>query len=84
MEKELFPVVPNDRQHRNSHLNKGNGFFFTARKTEHWNRLPRKIMESPSLEISKTFLDMVQVGDFAWTEVLDHLSVRGPFQLQVF
>ena len=30
-----------------------------ARKsvTEHWNRLPREVMESPSLEIFKTFLE---------------------------
>jgi len=33
--------------------------FFPLRVTEHWNRLPRGFMESPSLEIFKTRLDKV-------------------------
>jgi len=32
---------------------------FTLRVTEHWNRLPREVMESASLEILKTCLDTV-------------------------
>ena len=30
---------------------------FTVRLTEHRNRLPREVVESPSMEIFKTLLD---------------------------
>jgi len=32
--------------------------FFTLRVTEHWHRLPREAVESPSLGIFKRHLDM--------------------------
>jgi len=33
--------------------------FFTKRVMKHWNRLPRKVVDAPSLEVSKARLDGV-------------------------
>ena len=62
----LFSVVPSERTRGNGHKLKPRKLqlnmwkkLFTLRVTEHWNRLPREAVESPSLEIFKTRLDKV-------------------------
>jgi len=59
-------VVPSDStrgdgqkiKHRKFRLNKRKNFF-TLRVTEHWNILPREVVDSPSLEIFRTVLDEI-------------------------
>ena len=59
-------VVPSDTSRGNGYKLKCGRFslnirrhFFTVRVTEHWHRLLRKVVESPSSEILKDHLDMV-------------------------
>jgi len=58
-EARLFSVVCGNRTRGNSHRHKCRKNF-TVRVMEHWNRLPRGIVESPSPEIFKTHLDAYQ------------------------
>ena len=59
-------MVPSDRTRGNGHKRERRKFhlnmrknFFTLRVAKHWDRLPRELVETPSLEIFKTLLDAI-------------------------
>lgn len=61
----LCSVVAPDRRRHDRHKEEHRRFLLNTRKrftvwvTEHWHRLPRGVVESPTLEILKSCLDMV-------------------------
>ncbi len=60
--------------------------FFTQRVVTHWNRLPKEVVDAPSLEAFKARLD-VALGSLVWWLVTLHIAGGlklsdhcGPFQ----
>ena len=67
----LISVVASDRTRGNGHKLKHRKFclnirkhFFTVQGTERWHRVPQDVVESPSLEIFKSHLDIVLGNPF--------------------
>ena len=44
--------------------------FFTVRVTEDWHKMSREVVESPSLEILKKYLDII-MGNQLWVTLLE-------------
>ena len=64
--------------------------FLTQRVVTHWNRLPKEVVNAPSLEVFKTRLD-VALGSLVWWLATLHLAGGlkldghcGPFQARTF
>ena len=64
--------------------------FFTQRVVTHWNRLPKEVVDAPSLEAFKARLD-VALGSLVWWLATLHIAGGlklddhcGPFQPRPF
>ena len=87
---KLFSVACGNRrrgsghklEHRMFHTNTRK-VSFTVRVTEHWNRLPRSVVESLFLDILKTPLDSFPCNlssGTCFSRGLDKMILRGHFQ----
>ena len=47
--------------------------FFTQRVVTHWNRLPKEVVDAPSLEAFKARLD-VALGSLVWWLAILHIA----------
>ena len=60
-EARIFLVAPRNRprgnRHKMEHRNMNGRKNFIVRVTEHWKRLPREVIQTPSLVIFKKRLD---------------------------
>ena len=69
-------------EHKRLHVNISKPFF-TVRVTQHGHRLPRKVVQSPSLEIFKGIWTKSWAMGSAWpllSRGLDQMTYRGPCQ----
>ena len=55
---ENLKYIPGLRLHQGWFRLDSRRHFFTGRVVKHWNRLPREVAESPSLEVFKKHVDM--------------------------
>lgn len=65
----------------------GNTFFFPVSVTDDWQRLPREIVHSPSLEIFKHHSTWLLASGSAWLGLIrgsDQMNSGGPFPPQLF